>query len=96
MILIDERFVSADHIQDVYVKVHPIQERYMVIIQLSGTVAVFGRRDNDYMTMQMAFELRRRIVRAIVNYKSSDKPEIQNVKIPTFQEVHPENTSENS
>ena len=87
MILIDERFVSADHIQDVYVKVHPIQERYMVIIQLSGTVAVFGRRDNDYMTMQMALSYARdprmRSARKrMFNYKPLTNLNSQYVKFP--------------
>ena len=80
MILVGERFLSANHIEHIYVEqLFPPHERYIVIVQLSGSSVVFGRRDNDYMTMQMAFELRRRIVKAIVNYKSNDKPEIQQV-----------------
>ena len=90
MILINERFLSANHIQHIYVEqLYPTQERYIVIVQFSGNSAVFGRRDNDAMTLQMAFELRRRIVKAIVNYKSSDKSEIQYVDFPKYEEVHP-------
>ena len=97
MILVGERFISVDHIEHIYVEqLHPTQERYIVIVQLSGSSAVFGRRDNDYMTLQMAFELRRRIVKAIVNYKSSDKPEIQHVNFPKYEEVHPKEDSKNS
>lgn len=95
MILVNERFLSADHIEHIYIEqLNP--QRYGVIVQLSGDAAVFGRRANDAMTMQMAFELRRRIVRAIVNYKSSEKTEIQHVQIPTYQEVHPKEVSEKS
>ena len=90
MILIDERFISADHIQDIYVKKLTAQERYVVIVQLIGNTTVLGRRENDALTLQMAYELRRRIVTAIVNYKSSDKPEIQHVDFPKYEEVHPE------
>ena len=38
----------------------------------------------------MAFELRRRIVKAIADDKSSDKPEIQRVDFPTYKDVHRE------
>ena len=48
------------------------------------------------MTMQMAFELRRRIIKAIVNYKSSDKPEMQHVDFPKYEEVHPKEDSQTS
>ena len=98
MILVNQRFLSADHIQHIYIEqLYPDQERsYVVIVQLSGDSAVFGRRANDTMTMQMAFELRRRIVKAIVDYKSSEKPEIQHVDIPTYNEVHVKEDSENS
>ena len=95
MILVNERFLSADHIEHIYIEQFDSQ-RYGVIVQLSGDAAVFGRRANDTMTMQMAFELRRRIVKAIVNYKSSGKPEIQHVNLPIYQEVHSPNDSENS
>lgn len=95
MILIDERFISADHIEHIYIEEYGPPGQYVVIVQLSGSPAVFGRREGT-MTLQMAFELRRRFVRAIVNYKSSDKPEIQHVKMPTYQEVHPDNESEKS
>ena len=89
MILINGRFISADHIQDIYVKELPhTPERYMLIVQFIGNSAIFGMRENDYMTMPMAFELRRRIVKAIVDYKSSDKTEIQHVDFPTYEEVH--------
>ena len=44
----------------------------------------------------MAFELRKRIVQAIVQYKSGDKPELQQVDFPTYQEVHPDTESEKS
>lgn len=96
MILIGEheRFINADHIQEIYIL--PLEEplRYVVVVQLSGGTAAFGRQASNVMTMPMALELRRRIVRAIVNYKSSDKPEIQYVDIPTYQEMHPEEESE--
>ena len=89
MILINERFISADHIEHIYIEEFDHRGRYAVIVQLSGSPAVFGRRE-ETMTLQMAFELRRRIVRAIINYKSSDKPEIQHVTLPTYKEVHPQ------
>ena len=95
MILINERFLSANHIQDIYVDKIRGQVRYAVIVQLTGNTAVLGRRENDALTMQMAFELRRRIVKAIVNYKRSGKPEIQQVDFPTYQEVHQKEDSEN-
>ena len=57
---------------------------------------MFGRRDNDTMTIEMAFELRKRIVEAIVKYKSGHKSELQQVNFPTYQEVHPETESEKS
>ena len=96
MILINERFISADHIQHIYVEqLYPDRDgTYVVIVQLSGNSAVFGRRNS--MTMQMAFELRRRIIKAIVDYKSSDKPEMQHVELPKYEEVHPEKVSETS
>ena len=96
MILIDERFISADHIQHIYVEpLYPDKgQTYVVIVQLSGNSAVFGRR--NAMTVQMAFELRRRIIKAIVNYKSSDKPEIQHVDFPKYEEVHPKEDSQTS
>ena len=94
MILINERFISADHIEHIYIEPLPTEGHHAVIVQLSGNAAIFGR--HDAMTMQMAFELRRRIVKAIVNYKSSDKPEIQHVDLPKYEEVHPKEDSENS
>lgn len=94
MILVNERFISADHIEHIYIEPLPTEGHHAVIVQLSGSAAIFGR--HDFLTLQMAFELRRRFVRAIVNYKSSDTPEIQHVKMPTYQEVHPESETENS
>ena len=96
MILVNERFLSADHIEHIYVEQLPTPGRYTVIVQISGDAAVFGRHDNDAMSMQMAFELRRRIVKAIVKYKSGDKPELQHVEFPTYQEVHSETEAEKS
>lgn len=97
MILVGERFLSAEHIEHIYIeRLPPDQDRYVVIVQLSGNSAVFGRRVTDALTMQMAFELRRRIVKAIVDYKSSDKPEIQHVDVPTYEQVHQKEDSENS
>lgn len=92
MILVKERFLSANHIQHIYIEA--INERqHAVIVQMSGAAAVFGRRTSDAMTKEMAFELRRRIVKAIVDYKSSDKSSVQHVDFPTYQEVHPERES---
>lgn len=90
MILIgeNERFISADHIQHIYIKPLPELQRYEVIVQMFGSSAIFGRRDSDAMTMKMALELRKRIVKAIADYKSSDKPAIQHVDFPTSQEIH--------
>ena len=96
MILVNERFLSADHIEHIYVEQLPIPGRYALIVQLSGDVALFGKHDNDAMPLQMAFELRKRIVKAIVKYKSGDKAELQHVDFPTYQEVHPEAESEKS
>ena len=92
MILINQRFISADHIEHIYIEPLPTEGQHAVIVQLSGSAAIFGR--HDAMTLKMAFELRRRMVKAIVDYKSSDKPEIQHVDIPTYQEMHPEEESE--
>ena len=98
MILIgeNERFISADHIQHIFIDPLPEPQRYAVIVQMFGTTAVFGRRDTDAMTMQMAFELRRRIVKAIVEYKSSDKPKVQHVDFPKHEEIHPKEGSQTS
>ena len=96
MILINQRYISADHIEHIYIEPLPAAGEHAVIVQLSGGVAIFGRRENDTMTIQMAFELRKRIVKAIVDYKSSDKPEIQHVDFPKYEEVHPEEDSETS
>ena len=91
MILVNLRYLNADHIQHIYVEEYSReQDRYVVIVHLLGNVAVFGRSDNDYMTLPMAFELRNRIVKAIVDYKSNKKPTIQFVEIPQFDEFHPE------
>ncbi len=94
MILVNERFISADHIEHIYIEPLRTQGHHAVIVQLSGSAAIFGR--HDFLTLQMAFELRRRIVKAIVKYKSSDSPEIQHVELPTYQEVHPEAENEKS
>ena len=97
MIIINERFLSAEHIQHIYVeKVHPDQDRYAVVIQFPGNSAVFGRLASDAMTKQMAFELRRRIINAIIDYKSSHTPEVQYVDLPPYKEGQSPNDSENS
>ena len=95
MILVNQRFISADHIEHIYIEELPTPGRYALIVQLTGGVAMFGRRD-DILTLQMAFELRRRIVKAISDYKSSSPPAIQQVAFPTYQEVHPEAEKEKS
>ena len=94
MILVNERFISADHIEHIYIEPLPTEGQHAVIVQLSGSTAIFGR--HDAMSLQMAFELRRRIVRAIVNYKSSGKTEIQHVRIPKYEEVHRKENFQNS
>ncbi len=94
MILINERFISADHIEHIYIEPLLTGGDHALIVQLSGGAAIFGRR--EVLTLQMAFELRRRIVKAIVKYKSSDPPEPQHVELPTYQEIHPENETEKS
>ena len=98
MILVGEqkRFISADHIQHIYIKPLADPPLYEVIVQMFGTSAIFGRRESDTMTMQMALELRKRIVKAIVDYKSSDKPEIQHVDVPKYEEFHPKEDSQTS
>ena len=98
MILVGEheRYISADHIQHIYIRPLADPPRYEVIVQMFGASVIFGRREGDTMTMQMALELRRRIVKAIVDYKSSDTPEIQHVDLPTYKEVHPKEDAENS
>ena len=88
MILIKERFLSADHIQHIYIKSMSGSERYSVIVQMTGCYAEFGI--DDYLDNEMAFELRRRIVTAISDYKSSNPPAIQQVDFPRYEEVHPE------
>ena len=59
MILIGEheRFISADHIQHIFVDPLSEPQRYAVVVQMIGGSAVFGRRDSDAMTLQMAFEI---------------------------------------
>lgn len=96
MILIGEheKFINADYIQEIYIQPQEEPLRYVVVVRLVGDITTFGRQARDAMTMPMALELRRRIVRAIARYKSSDKPEIQYVDIPTYQEMHPEEESE--
>ena len=96
MILVGEheRFINADYIQEIYIQPLEDPQRYAVVVQLFGDTAVFGGQASDAMTMPMALELRRRIVRAIVRYKSRSKSEIQYVDIPTYQEMHPKEDSE--
>ena len=98
MILIGEnkRFISADHIQDIYIQQMEKSDRHTVTVRLFGHGAVFGKRDNDAMSVQMALELRKRLIKAIVDYKSSDTPEIQYVDLPTREEVHRQEDSETS
>ena len=98
MILVGEheRFINADHIQEIYIEPLSEPQRYAVTVRLSGGAAVFGRSDSDAMTVQMALELRKRFVKAIVNYKSSNTPEIQYVDLPTREEAHRKEDSENS
>lgn len=85
MILVGKRkrFISADHIQDIFIRSIGESDRYTVTVQLSGHGAMFGRNDNETMSMEMAVELRDRLIKAIVDYKSSDTPEIQHVDLPT-------------
>ena len=85
MILVGEhkRFLSADHIQAIYIQPIEDSELYTVTVQLFGHAAVFGKRRWEAMDVGMAVELRERLVKAIVDYKSSDTPEIQHVDFPT-------------
>ena len=93
MIVIGERFLSAEHINSIDVQ-QISDELHTVIVNMTGSVSVFGQGRSDVMDKKMALELRRRIVIAIARYKSSDKPEIQYVDIPTYQEMHPKEESE--
>ena len=95
MILIENEFLSADHIQRIYVK-RVNDENCSVIVQMTGCNAEYGFGTDYVLDRKMALELRRRIVNAIADYKSSDMPSVQSVNIPTYKEVHPENDSENS
>lgn len=93
MILIDQRFLSADHIEYIYIQQFS-DGLCTVTVQMSSSSAVFGRSRN--MDEEMAVELRNRIIQAIVRYKSSKDPEIQRVEFPTYQEVHPEGEAKKS
>ncbi|MDE0636130.1 MAG: hypothetical protein OXI43_09825 [Candidatus Poribacteria bacterium] len=95
MILIEERFFSADHIQ--HISVESINdEHYSVTINMTGYSTKLGFGIDYVLSKEMAFELRRRIVKAIADYKSGDTPSVQTVDIPTYQEVHPEAENEKS
>lgn len=99
MIIIGERFLSADHIEYIFVQEFSDGD-CMVSVQMTGNTVKFIDNESDdeydYLDKEMAFELRRRIVKAIADYKSSDKPEIQHVDFPTYKEVHPETEKEKS
>lgn len=75
MILIEERFLSADHIQQIYIRAFSDENEYVVIVEMLETRAIFSGSEDDSLTIEMAFELRRRIVKAIaeiwatVNFK---------------------------
>ena len=89
MILIAGKFLSAEHIE--YVDVEPLNDQlYTVTVKMTGSTVVFGKGKSDVMDSNMAIELWRRIIQAIVNYKSEARPIIQNVNFPTYKEVHPE------
>ena len=95
MILIDSYFLSIEHIE--HITVEPLSDPlYTVDVHMTGSKIVFGSSKDEVMDIEMAFELRNRFVRAILNYKSNDKPEIQHVRFPTYQEVHPEAEAEKS
>lgn len=95
MILIHRRFLSAEHIQYIYVR-RINDQRCSVIVQMTSCFAEFGDGIDDAMTKEMAFELQRRIIQATIDYKNNDKAEVQQVDIPTYKEVHPEEESETS
>lgn len=40
--------------------------------------------------------MRRRLVKAIVDYKAAEVPTTQQVELPTYQEVHPNDASKPS
>ena len=93
MINIGSRFLSAEHIQ--YIHIDPIStELYTVTVEMTGCTVVFGKGKSDVMDLIMAAEFYKRIIQAIARYKSSDKPEIQYVNIPTYKEMHPKEESE--
>ena len=95
MILIAGKFLSAEHIE--YVDVERLNDQlYTVTVKMTGNIVVFGKGKSDVMDSNMAIELWRRIIRAIVNYKSLEKPIIQHINFPTYKEVHPESESEKS
>ena len=95
MIIIAGKYLSAEHIE--YVDIEPLNDQlYTVIVKMTGCTVVFGKGKSDVMDRKMAVELWRRIIQAIVNYKSQQHPLIQSVNFPTYQEVHPESESEKS
>lgn len=87
MILIGERYVSADHIQDIVVKQRN-EHTSSVIIVLIGHKVELGDLPH-VLDEEMALEVRRRLVKAIVDYKAAEVPTTQQVELPTYQEVHP-------
>jgi hypothetical protein len=95
MILIAGKFLSAEHIE--YVDIEPLNDQlYTVTVKMTGNTVVFGKGKSDLMDRKMAIELWRRIIKAISNYKSTEKSFIQRVDFPTYKEVHPEPESEKS
>ena len=95
MIQIGGRFLVTEYIQ--YVHIEPISDQlYTVTVEMTGCTAVFGKGKSDVMDVIMAVEFYNRITQAIARYKSSDKPEIQYVNFPTYQEMHPKEESGNS
>ena len=95
MILINEKYLNADHIQHIYITPFS-DDTYRVTVEMVNTRSFFSSSGDDDLTKEMAFELRRRIVKAIVDYKSSEKPEVQHVEIPKYKEVHPKEDDGNS
>ena len=71
MILVNERFISADHIEHIYIEPLQTEGQHAVIVQLSGSVAIFGR--HDAMTLQMALSC----VEELSKLSSSTRPPIR-------------------
>ena len=95
MIVVGSKFLSTEHIQ--YIEVEQLHEQlYTVKIQMTEGIVKFGIGKSDVMDIEMALELRNRIIRAIFRYKSSNKPEIQYVNFPKYEEVHAKKDSGNS